>query len=408
MNQKVFGPVSFLLYDPADVAIRITDPGASFPVLLDPSQYTIAPASPATGFPAYFTVTLNTARPQNAQVDIRGLSIPSRTTDVTRGGVLRSTLLEAELDRMVIVGQELRRDISEGTLGDDAVQAAVAAAQNYANQALAANTSAAGHDTAAGNSATAAAASAAAAAAAVAAYPPGMIYGMSIANNVGSPNLRIDVSSGKCRDIADAKNIALAATITKRLDANWVAGNGNGGLDTGARAANTWYFPQAIDTIAGGAGDVIIGTSPVAPVMPGGYTPKRRLGAFKTDPSANIIPMFQEPGTGMFLYKSAPRDLSAVAINTTPTLYTLPSVPLGIKTRARLLVNPTTTALISLSDPDLGAPTDTTLGVIGGGQWNVIDVWTDTAQRIYIFANTGTPTLSIFVQGFHDMRDAVI
>lgn len=110
-SQTIFGPSDFILFDPADVQIWVKPAAQAF-TLLASSQYSIAPAAPATGFPAFFTVTLTTPRAAGDLVRISGARLPARTTDVTRGGVLQSQPLETELDRQVATAQELRRDVS--------------------------------------------------------------------------------------------------------------------------------------------------------------------------------------------------------------------------------------------------------------------------------------------------------
>ena len=71
-------------------------------------------------------VTLNAARPTGSTLSIRGVRVPERSTDVTRGGVLQSVRLELELDKVIAVEQELRRDIIREALmraaGDAALQ----------------------------------------------------------------------------------------------------------------------------------------------------------------------------------------------------------------------------------------------------------------------------------------------
>ena len=52
----------------------------------------------------------------------------------------------------------------------------------------------------------------------------------------------INVTAGQARDtIANIADMVLATEITKRVDAAWAVGDDNGGIDTGAIAANTWY-----------------------------------------------------------------------------------------------------------------------------------------------------------------------
>ncbi|MDF0516258.1 hypothetical protein P0R31_03260 [Bradyrhizobium yuanmingense] len=48
LGQTVYGPVPFVIWDIADVSVRITNPGDDFAATLDPSQYTVTPAVPAS------------------------------------------------------------------------------------------------------------------------------------------------------------------------------------------------------------------------------------------------------------------------------------------------------------------------------------------------------------------------
>lgn len=109
--QSVFGPLDFVLFDAADMQVRVKAPAAPDYTLLGPGTFTVTPAAPATAFPAKPTVTLVTPRGAGDLVWIKGARIGSRTTDVTRAGVLQSQPLEGELDRAVATEQELRRDI---------------------------------------------------------------------------------------------------------------------------------------------------------------------------------------------------------------------------------------------------------------------------------------------------------
>ena len=112
-GQKVFGPFDFILFDPQDIEVWArTAAQASF-TLIPPDQYTVSPAAPWTSFPALFTISLTVARAAGDVVQIKGARLGSRTTDVTRAGVLKSQALEAELDKQVATEQELRRDVDE-------------------------------------------------------------------------------------------------------------------------------------------------------------------------------------------------------------------------------------------------------------------------------------------------------
>lgn len=100
----------------------------------------------------------------------------------------------------------------------------------------------------------------------------------------------IDFSGGQCADSTNDHYLE-ATGMTKRIDATWTVGNGNGGLFSGATLSPyTWYYPYIIeadsdDSIDFGFDDNIIGTN-----VPGGYTHFRKIrGAFLTDASSNIL-----------------------------------------------------------------------------------------------------------------------
>lgn len=127
-GQTVFGPLDFLLFDAADLALRAKLPGADYFSDIDPADFTVTPSAPATSWPAFPTVTLTTARPADTTLRLRGVRVPSRSTDVTRSGVLQSQAIERELDKQVATEQELRRDIDRSVNVLDQVEDIAAAA----------------------------------------------------------------------------------------------------------------------------------------------------------------------------------------------------------------------------------------------------------------------------------------
>jgi len=83
--------------------------------------------------------------------------------------------------------------------------------------------------------------------------------------------------------------LRLTAAITKRLDASWTVGTGNGGLDTGTKTAGVLYHVWLIKRSDTGVVDALFSTSATAPTMPSGYDKKRWLGWIITDSSTNNI-----------------------------------------------------------------------------------------------------------------------
>lgn len=96
------------------------------------------------------------------------------------------------------------------------------------------------------------------------------------------------VAAGQAR--IGAMAVSLASAMTKRLDAAWTAGSGNGGLDTGTVQPNATYHLRAIRNASTGVADLLWSASATAPTMPSGWHSIQRLQAVKTDGSGNIRP----------------------------------------------------------------------------------------------------------------------
>lgn len=107
-------------------------------------------------------------------------------------------------------------------------------------------------------------------------------------NNTTDANNDIDYTIGVI-DHDDGSGQSLATTaLTKQLDATFVAGNNQGGLDTGTKANSTWYQKFAITNNTTNAVDYLFTTSRTSPTIPSGWTKRRWLGAVRTNASGNI------------------------------------------------------------------------------------------------------------------------
>ncbi len=95
-------------------------------------------------------------------------------------------------------------------------------------------------------------------------FPRGYISGFLHANDVTDQNNDISVGTGVCRDDANSMNMIGSAMI-KRIDANWVAGSGNGGFPTALTLSpDTWYRFFAIGNPTTSAVDYGWDTSSIA------------------------------------------------------------------------------------------------------------------------------------------------
>ncbi len=156
--------------------------------------------------------------------------------------------------------------------------------------------------------------------------PFGYLAGLTLSNNGSDAANDIDIAAGVARSAQNTYDLSLAATLTKRLDAAWAVGTGNGGIFTGSKANSTCYHVFLIRKDADGTIDAGFDTSITAANKPVGYTAYRRLGSIFTDGSGNIRP-FQQVGD-YFCFKSAVRDVWDAAQNVALVTRTL-TVPLG-------------------------------------------------------------------------------
>lgn len=160
----------------------------------------------------------------------------------------------------------------------------------------------------------------------------GMLFGLTLSNNSGDATNDIDIAAGVAVDGTNVKVLRLAAGITKRLDAAWAVGTGNGGLDTGS-IANTTYHVWLIMRSDTGVVDVLFSASASAPTMPANYDFKRRIGSI-VRVGGTIISFYQN---GDKFLTNDFADVASTNPGTSAVTATL-SVPSGIVVEA--LVKP--------------------------------------------------------------------
>jgi len=139
-------------------------------------------------------------------------------------------------------------------------------------------------------------------------------------------------------------------TANKSIDLSVV---GAGGLGTTV-AANTWYHVFAIINSTDSSTNVYADTSATAANIPSGYGARRRLGAFKTDGSSQIIPFIQHGDLFVFTAPgSLTLDHSATNVDYTGgQSITLENAPTGVKTE--VMVNYIGNSFSGASnDPDM-------------------------------------------------------
>lgn len=162
----------------------------------------------------------------------------------------------------------------------------------------------------------------------------GHIRGLTLSNNTTDATNDIDIAAGSAAsDGTTPVLMTLAAAITKRLDAGWAVGSGNGGLDTGTITNGTYHLwvIQRSDT---GVVDALFSTSATAPTMPANYDRKRRIGSIMRV-SASIRAFVQDGDD--FNWVTPDAEVAATNPGTSAVLRTI-SVPLGLRVAATINV----------------------------------------------------------------------
>jgi len=147
---------------------------------------------------------------------------------------------------------------------------------------------------------------------------------ITLQNNATDPNNDIDFGAGVMQ-FDDGTGRAAVTATTKQLDTNFVAGTNQGGLDTGTKAVDTWYYCYAIYNPTTGATDALFTATYGAPTMPAGFTKKAYVGALLTGAAGNILVgsyQYKRDGSYRFLFSeqitdyttSVPSISTAIAI----------------------------------------------------------------------------------------------
>jgi hypothetical protein len=230
---------------------------------------------------------------------------------------------------------------------------------------------------------------------------PKQLAGLTLANDATTPNTVLDIDVGSACSDDNQLMMVLTTVFTKNCNAGFVAGSGNGALDTGsALAASTWYHVFLIMRTDTGAVDVLISTSATAPSMPGNYSKKRRVGSIKTNASSQIIG-FSQVGD-QFLWNNTPAwDVTGLAVSTTPTLATM-NVPLGVKVIAQINAGLPAGVVCNVFSPDTSAGISF---MINASQYGSVSaVRSNTSSQVLIVGNASATGVSMVAIGWIDNR----
>jgi len=113
------------------------------------------------------------------------------------------------------------------------------------------------------------------------------ITGFRLSPHQTDPTFKVVIDPGQCRGDDDTNDIISSSELVVSLEVS-----GKGGLDQGSEAPSTWYYVFAIyDPPNKYAG--LFSTSKTSPVLPSGFTIKRRIGVVRNDSNSDLIPFIQ-------------------------------------------------------------------------------------------------------------------
>lgn len=238
----------------------------------------------------------------------------------------------------------------------------------------------------------------------------GYIYGLTLSNNVIDPTNDIDIAAGSAgSDGAPPTLMTLGSSITKRLDAVWSVGSGNGGLDTGSAANNTYHIwlIRRSDT---GVVDALFSTSATSPAMPASYDQKRRIGTIVR--SSGVINAFAQHGD-VFDFKTRPTGTAA--LTTSASTLTLDG-PTGLPILIKLIASVDNASILSsamissleVDDYGVGLGSGNVGAAATGASttqaYNEIYVRTNTSCQVRGRSGANPVTLSYSIAGWVDTR----
>ena len=245
-------------------------------------------------------------------------------------------------------------------------------------------------------------------------YPPKFIEGLQLANNGADAVEDIDVAVGFCRAENIDTNMDLAALLTKRIDANWAVGTGNGGFPSGLTLTNdTWYHFFLIKRTDTGVVDAGFDTSLTATNLLADatdYDAYRRIGSIFRATATNLA-FFQNEEH--FMIDVPINDVPNEASSATAQLKTL-TTPLGLKTLALIKSSVDASGQVSIliTDPQQtdSAPVLDVLFSINHSSATANDtssshsIRTNVSSQIRLRASGTAGIISIVTHGWVDRR----
>lgn len=242
--------------------------------------------------------------------------------------------------------------------------------------------------------------------------------GLLLSNDATTPNTKLDVAPGICRDSNNVIDINLGnylgqsgiGTANSATVINFAV-NGANGLDTGSFAASTGYYIFAIaDSSEKHVPAAIASLSASAPTLPFGYDSIRLLGWVLSDGSTHLLPFYASgSGSQKYFQWDAPIAVTVTASGTSATYSAMDlsvGMPASNYARASIKYKWTNNAPAdALNFTPSGATGDfeTILGIVAGvaqeDNFVILPLTVSSVPKISYKTSAGTLN-NVYVQAF--------
>lgn len=236
--------------------------------------------------------------------------------------------------------------------------------------------------------------------------PAGLIFGLTLSTTAGGGSNTFNVSTGRATD--STSSAVLVRTALNKTTGSWAAGNGQGALDAGTIANNTWYHVFVIAKADLSAVDICFSTNWVVPTpLPTDYTLYRRIGSLRTDGAAKWRQFLQR---GDYFY--IPAVTQFVLTGTQTNILRTLDVPYGVETVPILYGSATGSASNGRVTVGSGLNSAIKTNLIYAGVGNVAygvegpatpTLPTDIASQLY-FSQVVSGSTEVFCSGWVDTR----
>lgn len=236
---------------------------------------------------------------------------------------------------------------------------------------------------------------------------PGSLSGLTLSYTSATPTVLGIGLGGACSDDGTTTMI-MTNPFTKIFSTNFAPGTGLGAYDGGAAfSTSTWYHVFLIFNPTTNAVDVLVSKSASTPVMPSGFTKRRRIGSVKSNSSGNMTG-FTQDGDYFQVFEQTTWEILNAGLAAHPTYAPLTiNTPLGVRVIALITVanlNAGTWIVVkSLDAATVGFP-NTSL-ISSGSHFSDLQIQTNALSQITAACSSAVPSgFYLVVKGWIDSR----